>query len=921
MKTINREKIKNKNSLKQKIITISMASLILSGSLMLIPQGNQYFYNFEGRSFANQSQVLDYAQTKGIKTLENDTHYYYKYKGKIYSLEEKNQVLQDMIRDAKISKEFTYRNVGNYVISNSGELSASVKQTPNDKLVDVHKGKNGNSYIDLDEAIESYFDYDEVLLTENLNQESGVPIEFYNESELIQYLENNKKASLEQGEESDCYLVSGICQDEGTVKKWLKSTSTYKYRYKDYEWSNFAPAEIDKIELLEQDKVYQENIFPHSGNLNAHWLTIDNDGKGAFSGSQFIETKLESQAVNEKIQHGWTTKQSDTINIFLSPFVGFGTLVSMQNKVNDGKKPKEGEWTFLDNMFNGNDEEMRNFFEMVRDTAWIELDESKSEELYYKNIEDDLTKVGPNMDSQTKTLVFFRRLANASLLRNNSDNEAGMLKFENECKKTIRKIVDNGSENMKEIYDELFKENNPSISIDDVINMFLNPSAFQYKDDAAQAGFYNLMVKINKTIDSIMEPMESLNKMVEDHYDEKGKRKQGDLSQKERMELIDANTKMIEATYSKDQKIIADDGKSYTRDELIKINKSDVGNVDISADRKINVYGGMPSPIKSITSGFNTLQVAWELGNKFSPFKMKTMSLDFGAGQELLYTYMGFSLPLLGEVNKVNPGGYVGSIPLYKGIGNPDKPGYRVKGSYFSEKEDAEYYMKSLMIRNPEEYSEISKFNISIMDKNEEMVIEDNGYDTTEEQLDIFIDKIFQKYYANSKQRYFTDGFGNKFDNQIDALASMRERISKKQFIRKYQWKDKHGIKRNYDTFEEMKKIQDIYIENTYIDKKRVLASDLFSQIDYDRLEGQAGSQNEFYSLMDGTKKRYFRTYDDACAFVINKNQFELQIEEITNIYIKYDDQTFDSEQSFLVWVKANTTVTNKKGEVLDYAI
>ncbi|WP_158500001.1 hypothetical protein [Spiroplasma sabaudiense] len=31
------------------------------------------------------------------------------------------------------------------------------------------------------------------------------------------------------------------------------------------------------------------------------------------------------------------------------------------------------------------------------------------------------------------------------------------------------------------------------------------------------------MVKINKTIDSIMEPMELLNKMVEDHYDEKGK--------------------------------------------------------------------------------------------------------------------------------------------------------------------------------------------------------------------------------------------------------------------------------------------------------------------------------------------------------------------------------------------------------------
>ncbi len=259
-----------------------MLLFLLTSSALLVPQKSGYFYNFEGRSFSNQSQVVDYAMTKANKKIEQEDHYYYKYNNKIYSLEEKNRALEDMINDAKIKKELTYRNPSDHIISNSGELSAQVRQAYNDKLVNVYKGKNGNSYIDLDEAVQSYFDYDEVLLTENLNKDSSVPIEFYNESEMIQYLENNKRESSEQGEKSDCYLVGGLCQDESSVKKWLKSTSDYKYRYKDYEWSNFFPAEIEKIDLNTKDKVYIDNIFKHDASKNAYWLGIDNKNKTSF---------------------------------------------------------------------------------------------------------------------------------------------------------------------------------------------------------------------------------------------------------------------------------------------------------------------------------------------------------------------------------------------------------------------------------------------------------------------------------------------------------------------------------------------------------------------------------------------------------------------------------------------------------------
>ncbi|WP_162807923.1 hypothetical protein [Spiroplasma alleghenense] len=914
-----KNKDKDKNKIKQKILTISMATTLLASSLLFIPHSSGIYYNFEGRNFSNQSQVVDYALTKANKKIEQDKHYYYKYKGKVYSLEEKNQAIEDMIKDAKVKKEMTYRNVGDYVISNSGELSGLVQQAYNDKLVDVYKGKNGNSYVDLDEAAQSYFDFDEVLLTENLNKDSSVPIEFYNESEMIQYLENSKKESLENGEESDCYVVSGICQDEGSVKKWLKSSSTYKYRYKDYEWSNFAPAEIDKIDLNSQDLVYKENIFPHSGNKNAYWLGIDNLGTGAFSGSQFIETNMDNDAVLNKIKHGWSVKQSDTINIFLSPIVGFGTLATMKWDVEDSRNSEEGKWTILDNVFFGDEEAYENFFTDVESKSGINLIDSISGDLYYENIEKDLTGIGKNMDSQTKTLVFFRKLANASLMKNNSQNEKLMLEFENLCKETLRNVIDTGSENTKAAYDELFKLDNPSIAVDDIINVFLNPAAFQYKDDAGREGFYKFMVEANKVVDAVMAPVDTLTNIVDGTYDYLGKRKKDKLTHQNRLDIIDARTEMIKSTYGENEFIKADDGQYYTRDELIRINESDVTNVDIGADRNIKFNDPNASKLKKITKGFNAVQIAWELGNKLSPFKMKTMSLDFGEGQELLYTYMSFSLPFAGEINKHDPSEYITPTFLYKGVGGKDEKGFRVKGSYFNNETDAINYMKTLMIRNPEEYSQISKFTVSIMDKNEEMAISNDGYTSVEEQLDEFIDNIFKKYYANTKQRYFTDGFGNKFDNQIDAIASMRENISKKNFIRKYQWTDKLGIKRNYDTYVEMKEVQDIYIKNTYIDQKKVISSDLISEIDYNKLDEQTGSQNEYYSLIDGTKKRYFKTYEDACAFVVNKNQFELNIDEVTNIYITYNGDIFESEQSFMLWVKENTKVTNKKGEEINY--
>ncbi|AXK50926.1 hypothetical protein [Spiroplasma alleghenense] len=293
-----------------------MVSVIAIGALVAIPKTTQQLFNFEGINFGSQSEAVEYALSNSRRLESNDRNYYYKYNNKVYSFSERNAVIDKMILDSQLREESTYKNVNDYVISNSGELSANVKTENNDELKKVYKGRNGFSYVDIDEAARTFQNYDEVILMENLNKNSTEQLEFYNESEAIQYLENMKKESLDNGEESDCYLVSGSCQDEGAVKQWLKSSSTYKYRYKDYEWSNFAPANLQSINLTSDDQVYKDNIFPFEPNKTAYWININNLGFGSYSGSQYIETNEAEATIDGKIQKGWKLKE-ETKKLFM----------------------------------------------------------------------------------------------------------------------------------------------------------------------------------------------------------------------------------------------------------------------------------------------------------------------------------------------------------------------------------------------------------------------------------------------------------------------------------------------------------------------------------------------------------------------------------------------------------------------------
>ncbi|WP_338972151.1 hypothetical protein [Spiroplasma endosymbiont of Panorpa germanica] len=920
-----RNKVKQKNSNwkiktnKNIIFAGLMTSALLSGTLLLIPKNLNKIYNFDNINFNSQADVMNYASSRGLKNQVEDTNYYYKYKNKVYSLQEHDEVIDKMLQDAEIKEEETYRNVNDFVVSQSGELSSNVKKLSNDKLQKVYKGRNGFSYIDLDEAVKTFQDYDEVILIENLNKNSNNSLEFYNESEAIQYLENMKKASLESGEESDCYLVSGSCQDEGSVKQWLKSSSTYKYRYKDYEWSNFAPANINRIDVTSEDKVYQDNIFDFEGNKDGYWIDINNTGKGSFSGSQYIETNIGKTTFDEKIQTGWTLKEESKINALLSPILLLSEMSNGLDSLSRENEPESEKWEFLKDVFNGDEILRTGFIKDVASLTGIDLNESEGS-LYIKTFEDQMETKAKNMDSRTKTLVFFRKLSNLSLMKNNLDGDGKngkMQEFDDLCKNTLKNVITTEDERLNGVYDELFENNNPKIFIGDVIDLFLNPASFQYKKDDTRLAFANVIKKANEIGDAIMNPMKELDGIVDKYFDKNGKSNGKVITVEDQKTIVHQQNLVIENKFENSKKIKLADGKFYSKEEVKLENNKRYEDITITNDRKIVTIKeeASSSLLGDLTSKLNTVQQIWEMGNKLSPFKYKTMALDFGDGQELLYTYL--SIGILGwEFNPQDIAGFLTTSQLYKGVGSQDDEGYRVRGSFFNNQIDAINYLKTLMIRDPNEYTEIQQFNISIMDRNENMVINKDDKLSVEEQLDIFIDKIFQKYYANSKQRYFTDGFGNKFDNKMDALSSMRENITNKNFVKKYQWKDKDNIKRNYDTYEEMINVQNNYIKNTYIEEKLVISSDLFGQTNFNKLEAQSGGNHKFYSLIDGARQRYFKTYDDAFQFVLAKNNFELNIEQVINYQVIYKGETFKSEEEFMNWVIENTKVISGKGKV-----
>ncbi|AXK51686.1 hypothetical protein [Spiroplasma alleghenense] len=915
----NREK--NTNKKKINIKAVVLASLLASSSILLASSLNSsqsVMLQFDGKLFENQNQVYDYARSSSTYLESENNHLYYVYDNKTYSLDEKDAMMSEIKGKNKSIRKETYRNPNDYIVSNSGELSANVALSPSDKLIQVYNGRDGNSYTNKQSAIKTYEEYLKVFETENINPNSTAPVEFYNKSELIQYLENNKRESLENGVKTNCYIIAGACQDESMIKTWIRSNSEYKYRYKNYEWSSFRPAEKDKILITQDDQIYKDNIFKYEQPKNSYWLNINNTGRGAFSGSQLIETDLEAGAFSSKIQDDWKESSSATVNLFLSPFMMVSEMYNMQTSMLREFNKKNYKWSVETDIFNNDKEEMDEFIKMTNENAEIDL-LAKKGDVTISQIERNLS--GASIDSQSKSLVFFQNIANKALVTNHLGKEKQMEEWETKCKEIMFNVV-NKAGNMTEVMEVLFDTSNKAISINDIVSVFLNPSSFQYNADANRIKFQKFIQSANDFGNALMDPIKSLDGIVKKLYDEEGNETGANLSESDREQILLSYEGLIDNNFRDDVVIDLGYGNPQTPDDLKEELQNQKYELTITPDRKLelpeNITRSKTSALSMVSSKMNTVQQVWELGNKFSPFKYKTKTLDFGNGQELIFTYL--AIEAFGfEVAREKPNKYITPFNLYSASDDRAQSGYRVSGSFFEKEDTAIDYLKEQMIRMPEKFSDLQQFGINVMDKEAYQPIDPNSEKTTAEQMEEFTDSIFKQYFEVYMEPYFTDGFGNTFVNQIDATRSLRENITKANFKEKYQWSDRAGIKRNYENFDKMIEEQDTYIEQTYVKSKTVISSDLIKTIDFEEIESQSGKMYEYYEVYFNGKIMYFKSQEAVDIFLVANSGYYLQEEIVKDYYVTFSGRTFKSEEDFMNYVRESTTMVDSKGRELVY--
>ncbi|WP_348736043.1 hypothetical protein [Spiroplasma endosymbiont of Ammophila pubescens] len=117
-------------------------------------------------------------------------------------------------------------------------------------------------------------------------------------------------------------------------------------------------------------------------------------------------------------------------------------------------------------------------------------------------------------------------------------------------------------------------------------------------------------------------------------------------------------------------------------------------------------------------------------------------------------------------------------------------------GNLFTEREKAIKYLKEYIIKNPSIFINTRYFYINVMGKNETDIFAVNIDDPSDGQknLDKFVKKVFDKYFATFGLDLYFDEIDGWFNNSIDAVKSMQEKITNDQFIIKYKFRDIKGI-------------------------------------------------------------------------------------------------------------------------------
>ncbi|WP_348736044.1 hypothetical protein [Spiroplasma endosymbiont of Ammophila pubescens] len=106
------------------------------------------------------------------------------------------------------------------------------------------------------------------------------------------------------------------------------------------------------------------------------------------------------------------------------------------------------------------------------------------------------------------------------------------------------------------------------------------------------------------------------------------------------------------------------------------------------------------------------------------------------------------------------------------------------------------------------------------------------------------------------------------------------------------------------------------YIQNTLLERKTILSTDLIKTINYHQLNEQLDITNNVYGVLFNGKYYYFYTLNDALTYFYNNIDITFHSDVVANYYVYFDEQKFSNKSDFYKWINDNTQLVKGNGEV-----
>ncbi|WP_339034688.1 hypothetical protein [Spiroplasma endosymbiont of Cantharis rufa] len=898
---------------------IAGSSLVIStsfiGILTITNSYNNNFshYVFDGKTFNTKEELNEYIDNNINYTSKETAQDFYLYDSKPYAVDSLYDITKDLEKKYSIKEYKTYKNINSNIIDTSNQLSDNVITNENEKLIEIYKGSDNRTYTSKNEAIDTFQDIKKQYMINNLNGQEN--IEFSNQNDAIAYYESVIRKQIESGEQTDKYNISGLDMTKEQVLQWIGQTSDTRYEHNGFYWS---PSDIPNISNLNLTNLDKEKIQPFKPIKNAYWLNFDSNGlSGTFSGPQYIESNLSTSQFMTQLYTGWNRVETKGMNALLAPLMGISSFIKASANLTERKVNHE--WDLEDLFVTNVKQNVKTLNELFKNIYKFDMFDSES--FKYKLIKNNLSSVH-ELPVFEKNLVFFKNLYLFIITRNNNDLEQEVLDLINFLKQTLRELIESTTTIVdNEFLDSLFieetlettrKEN--ILNFSDIIDLFLNPSKFQYTSPSKLVGMDGLLMALNDVGDIIFGDFDKINEL-----------KKNISKTSEEIKKLSLDNALYQ--FEKTKFSSAKEKKQY-QDELIK--KYDLAKVDSkTGEVKFKKNDNKPiSPMKGFDkalAGFNVAKAVWDIGNIVSFLSYRTYENDLGNGQVLKYQVIGFKIPLLGiEIDNDDFKKNINQVPLIQTDSafmpepdkttNPNEDGYYiVYGSLFTGIAKAEEYLKNYIVSNPLRFSDTNMLYINVMSQQEEFEVKiDNSSDNENEmeyqfitQFEEFKLKIFDKYFASKSVKQYSDGFGNFFQNKADALNSMSQNITNKKFLTKYKITNS-GMNYYYDTLNQAWEQQKKFLENK-IESKTILNSDLIKTTYYNELEEYNGINYSIFKVYFKGKNRYFATYNDALYYIFNNSDIKRKTDTSVYYEISFRGMLFTSEAVFYQWVSKNT--------------